>query len=128
MNERRRTEILNATEAIAKARSWDALTMKHVALRARLSRVLLYVYFKDKADLLSGIRERGFATLVHRFAEAASRETTGIDQVIEIGRAYVAFSQEFPARFDAIARSAFGEAAPKGTLIGHGMKCWALFR
>ena len=106
VKERRRTEILNAAEAIAKARTWDALTMKHVALRARRSRALIYVYFKNKTALLSGIRERGFATLAHRFTEAVSRETTGIDQLIAIGRAYVAFSQEFPARFEAIARNA----------------------
>jgi AcrR family transcriptional regulator len=73
VKERRRTEILDAAEAIANARSWDALTMKHVALRARLSRALLYMYFNDKAELLSGIRERGFATLARRFAEAVLR-------------------------------------------------------
>jgi hypothetical protein len=59
---------------------------------------------KEKTELLSGIRERGFATLAHRFAEVVSREATGIDQMIAIGRAYVAFSQEFPARFEARTR------------------------
>jgi hypothetical protein len=60
--ERRRTEILHAAEGIAKARSWDAWTIRHVALRARLSR---------------------------------------------------AFSQEFPARFEAIARTALRPASSR---------------
>ena len=39
-----------------------------------------------------------------RFVEAAERHRTGLDQVSAIGRAYVAFSQEFPTLFDALAR------------------------
>ncbi len=34
---------------------WDAMTMDQVARKARLSRALVYVYFKDKMDLMFGI-------------------------------------------------------------------------
>ena len=102
--ERRRAEILDATEAVAAEVGWDAMTMDQVARKARLSRALLYVYFKDKQDLLFGICERALATLTQRFSEAAARQKRGLDQMIGVGRAYVAFSQEFPVYFEVMAR------------------------
>ena len=102
--ERRRAEILDATEAVAAEVGWDAMTMDQVARKARLSRALLYVYFKDKQDLLFGICERALGVLTQRFAEAVARQKRGLDQMVGIGRAYIAFSQEFPVYFEVIAR------------------------
>jgi AcrR family transcriptional regulator len=98
--ERRRAEILDAAEAVVASVGWDALTMDQVARRARLSRALLYVYFTDKVDLMYGICERGLATMHQRFADAIARHRLGLDQIVGIGRAYIAFSQEFPVYFD----------------------------
>ncbi len=102
--ERRRAEILDAAEAVAGSVGWDELTMEQVARRARLSRALVYVYFKDKVDLQFGICERGLTTLRQRFAEAVGRHRTGLEKISAIGRAYIAFSQEFPVYFDVLAR------------------------
>src|SRR5258708_18180775 len=102
--ERRRAEILDAAEAVVGSSGWDELIMDQVARRARLSRALLYVYFKDKLDLMYGICERALATLRQRFEEAAARNRVGLDQILAIGRAYIAFSQEFPVYFDILAR------------------------
>jgi AcrR family transcriptional regulator len=102
--ERRRAEILDAAEAVAANVSWDELTMDQVARKARLSRALLYVYFKDKNDLMFGIGERALATLRQRFEEAVSRNRRGLDQMLAIGRAYIAFSQEFSVYFGVLAR------------------------
>jgi len=102
--ERRRAEIIDAAEAVAATVGWDAMTMDQVARKARLSRALLYVYFKDKTDLLFGLCERALATLTQRFTEAAGRHKRGLDQIVAIGRAYIAFSQEFPVYFEVMAR------------------------
>src|SRR6267378_5722340 len=100
--ERRRAEILDAAEAVVGSSGWDELTMDQVARKARLSRALLYVYFKDKTDLLFGICGRALATLRQRFEEAVARNKRGLDQMVGLGRAYIAFSQEFPVYFDTI--------------------------
>jgi AcrR family transcriptional regulator len=102
--ERRRAEIVDAAEAAGRDVGLDALTMDDVARRARLSRALLYVYFQDRSDLMFGLAERAMGMLHARFVEAAERHRTGLEQVSAIGRAYVAFSQEFPVLFDALAR------------------------
>jgi TetR/AcrR family transcriptional regulator len=102
--ERRRAEILDAAEAVAASAGWDDMTMDQVARRARLSRALLYVYFTDKTDLLFGVSERAMSILARRCSEAAARHKRGIAQLEAIGRAYVAFSQEFPVYFGVLAR------------------------
>jgi AcrR family transcriptional regulator len=102
--DRRRTEIVDAAEELYREVGWDAVTMDSVARRARLSRALVYVYFKDKRDLHFAIAVRAMQTLYERFQEASSRNELGLEKVVAIGRAYMAYGQEFPHYFDACAR------------------------
>jgi AcrR family transcriptional regulator len=102
--ERRRLEIIEAAEALYAEHGWDAVTMDQVARRARLSRALLYVYFKDKEDLLFAITERALDELRRRFEAAAAGHDLGIDQVSAMGLAYTLFQQERPFQFDACSR------------------------
>jgi AcrR family transcriptional regulator len=98
--ERRRAEIIDAAEQLYAEKGWDAVTMDQVAKTARLSRALVYVYFRDKEELLFGIGERAMQLLRERFEAAVARHPLGIDQVEAIGRAYMAFAVEFPHYFD----------------------------
>ena len=108
--DRRRAEILSAAAAVAVAEGIDLLTMDQVARRARISRALLYVYFKDKGDLHLGLCERGLEIMHERFATAASCNANGLAQLQAMGRAYVAFAQEFPVYFETLARFHASEA------------------
>lgn len=109
--ERRRAEMVDAAEELYAEVGWDAVTMERVAKSARLSRALLYVYFRDKNDLLHAITERALLELRERFVAAAAAHPLGIDQVQAIGRAYVRFQQEKPYRFDACSRFHAHQAA-----------------
>jgi len=102
--DRRRSEIIDAAEDLYRELGWDAVTMDSVAKRARLSRALVYVYFKDRNDLHFAIALRAMEALHARFVEASSRTRLGLEKIEAIGRAYVAFGHEFPHYFDACAR------------------------
>ncbi|MGQ0429365.1 MAG: TetR/AcrR family transcriptional regulator [Gammaproteobacteria bacterium] len=102
--ERRRAEIVDAAEALYAEVGWDAVIMENVAKKARLSRALIYVYFRDKNDLLHAITERALIELRGRFEEAVAKHRLGLDKVQAIGRAYVLFQQEKPYSFDACSR------------------------
>jgi AcrR family transcriptional regulator len=67
--------------------------------RARM-RALVYVYFRDKDDLLFAIGERAVRLLLERFKAAIAGTARGIDQVDAIGRAYMGYAHEFPHFFD----------------------------
>src|SRR5271163_4772857 len=84
---RRRAEILDAAEALYDKKGWDGLTVDEVARSARLSRALVYVYFRDKEELLFAIGERALGLLRDRFIEAAASHSLGMDQVEAIGQA-----------------------------------------
>jgi TetR/AcrR family transcriptional regulator len=102
--ERRRGEILDAAEALYIDKGWEALTVDQVARSARLSRALVYVYFRDKEDLLFAIGERAMRLLRERFAAALGTRQTGMDQIEAIGRAYIGYAHEFPHYFDFCSR------------------------
>jgi AcrR family transcriptional regulator len=102
--DRRRGEIVDAAETLYAELGWDAVTMDAVARKARLSRALVYVYFKDKRDLHFALVERALEELRVRFAAAAAGQDRGIDQCEAIGRAYLTFSLDLPHYFDACAR------------------------
>jgi AcrR family transcriptional regulator len=102
--ERRRVEILDAAEALYAKTGWDALTVDQVARSARLSRALVYVYFRDKEELLFAIGERATRLLRDRFIEASASHALGLDKVEAIGRAYMGYALEFPHYFDFCAR------------------------
>jgi AcrR family transcriptional regulator len=102
--DRRRSEIVDAAEALYAEVGWDAVTMDQVARRARLSRALVYVYFRDRADLHLALVERALDTLRLRFEAASQGKPSGIDEVEAIGRAYFAYAHELPHYFDACAR------------------------
>lgn len=102
--ERRRSEILAAAEKLYAKEGWDAVTMDQVARSARLSRGLVYVYFRDKEDLLFAIGDRAMQLLKNRFEAAAAGPGTGVQQVEAIGRAYMGYALEFPHYFDVCSR------------------------
>lgn len=102
--ERRREEILDAAERVFAEQGFDAARMDDIARAARVSRALLYIYFKDKTELHFGIGLRALGLLRERFAQARARHARGVDQVTACGRAYIAFAQEFPVYFQAISR------------------------
>jgi TetR/AcrR family transcriptional regulator len=102
--ERRRAEILDAAEALYVQEGWDALTVEQVARRARLSRALVYVYFRDKEELLFAIGERAMRLLRDRFIEAVASHASGVDKIEAIGRSYMGYAYEFPHYFDFCSR------------------------
>lgn len=102
--ERRRQEILDAALKLYAEHGWDAVTMDQVARQARLSRALVYVYFKDKDELLYAIAELAMTDMIRRFRAASARHAKGLDQAEAMGRAYIDFARETPHFFDACSR------------------------
>jgi len=102
--DRRRNEIVAATEGLYASMGWDAITMDQVARQARVSRGLVYVYFRDKDDLHLALVERALECLRRRFEDAREPRVNGLEEVAAMGRAYLCFAQDLPHYFDACAR------------------------
>ncbi len=110
--ERRRAEILDAAEALYAKQGWETVTVEQVARSARLSRALVYVYYRDKQELLFAIGERAMGLLRDRFTAAAAGQIKGSKKIEAIGRAYMGYAFEFPHYFDFMSRFHAHSMAP----------------
>jgi AcrR family transcriptional regulator len=102
--EARRQAILDAAEAVIKVHGWEETNFGEIAKRSRLSRSLVYFYFRDREDLFHAICERGLAQLEQRFVAALRAHRRGLDQAMAIGRAYLEFSRSDPLHFQVLTR------------------------
>ena len=102
----RRESILDAAEKVFFDKGFERCSMDDIARTAQLSRALLYVYFKDKTEIMRGIMVRAAEMLVAGFAAATRAGDTGMQQICNIGQAYYRFSVEQPAYFDALTQAA----------------------
>ncbi|MEM8485983.1 MAG: TetR/AcrR family transcriptional regulator [Bacteroidota bacterium] len=100
--EQRRNDIIDAAEVVFAQKGVDKATMADVAKEARLSRGLIYFYFKDKEDLYLAIMVRASRGLREAFEQAVTDEMRGFEKITAMGRAYVRFSKEQPAYFHAL--------------------------
>jgi len=118
--EARRVSILNAAEEVFFEKGFENATMDEVADRAELSKGLLYVYYSNKDDLAHAVAHRGLSIMIEMFEEAVSSKELGIDQISDIGAAYVHFARTYPDYFGLIAHL---EARPSCDETEHMLKC-----
>ncbi|MCH9829581.1 MAG: TetR/AcrR family transcriptional regulator [Gammaproteobacteria bacterium] len=102
--ERRRDAIVDAAEVVFGSKGYEQATMEQVAREARVSRALVYLYFKDKLELHLAVCTRGLQMLRERFVRAAETETRGADRVTALGREYMRFAADQPTYFAALSR------------------------
>lgn len=100
--EQRREAIIDAAELVFARAGFTTAKMEDVAKQARVSRALVYLYFKNKEELQFAICARALAILRERFVSAIAAVPTGYEQILAIGRSYVAFAKERPTHFMAL--------------------------
>lgn len=102
--ERRRESIVDAAERVFSAAGFDAATIDEVAAGARVSRALVYTYFRNKTELHLAICLRALRMLHARFLEVAAAHPRGYDRVAAVVRAYADLMRERPDYFEALYR------------------------
>jgi AcrR family transcriptional regulator len=100
--EQRRETIIDAAEVVFAHAGFAAAKMEDVAKQARVSRALVYLYFKNKEELQFAICARALSLLHVRFSAAVTTASTGYAQILAIGRSYVQFAKESPTHFMAL--------------------------
>ncbi len=71
-----------------------------MARRAGVSHAAPYHHFADRAALVTALAVEGFEAFAATFREAVARSEGGpLDRIREVGRAYVRFAFDDPARF-----------------------------
>ncbi len=95
-----RRALLDAAMELVRERGIDGFTLREVARRAGVSHAAPYHHFADRAALVSALAVESFGLFAQAFREAAaSAEGTHLDTIRAIGRAYIRFAFDDPARF-----------------------------
>ncbi len=98
--ERLREEIVAATEKLLiETGSADAVSIRAVAEAVGVTPPSIYIHFAHKEALILEVCERNFRALDAVIEEATCDECAPLDEVREIGRAYVRFGVEHPEQY-----------------------------
>ncbi|MCG8314106.1 MAG: TetR/AcrR family transcriptional regulator [Pseudomonadales bacterium] len=95
----RREAILDAAMDIFLSKGFEKTSMDDIAKQAKLSRSLIYVYFKDKDDVHMGLCLRAGYTLLTIKNGLMADSQSGIEKIRSSGDAYYTFYKQHPELF-----------------------------
>ena len=116
-----RQAILAAAGELFLEQGYERFSLRKVAERVGYSPTTIYLYFRDKDDLLFTVVEEGFERFGQQLAAAAESQEDPWERLIALGRAYVAFGLQNPVyyqlmfmqRADFLMHPPVGESQPR---------------
>ncbi len=94
-----RQEILDAARDLFVREGFENVSMRKIAEKIEYSPTTIYLYFKDKADLLDCICEETFARLVRKQNAIDQAGGDPIDRLKKGLRAYIEFGLKYPNHY-----------------------------
>jgi AcrR family transcriptional regulator len=94
-----RQAILRAAGELLVEVGYEGFSLRQVAERVGYSATTIYLYFKDKEDLLFAVVDEAFDAFLASTRAAAARSDDPRARLRELGRAYVRFGLEHPTEY-----------------------------
>ena len=91
--------ILDAAQQLFLTNGFDKVSIRNIADAIEYSPATIYLYYKDKNELLFALHQRGFVKMVGEFRPLLEL-TDPFEKIVEMGRAYIRFAIENPELFD----------------------------
>ena len=104
-----RQEILDAASELFVKEGYENVSMRRIADRIEYSPTTIYLYFKDKAELLESICQETFAKLIQRLTKIMEQPGDPVQRLKRGLLAYVEFGLENPHHY----RSTFMTPLPE---------------
>ena len=96
-----RKDILEAAKKLFVENGYEATSIRNIAEKIEYSPATIYLYYKDKNDIIHALHQDGFKLLVNYFKDVAAIENP-FDRLIAMGRAYMKFALENPELYNLI--------------------------
>jgi AcrR family transcriptional regulator len=93
---RRRAAILEASTRLFLRDGFERASMRRIAIEAGVSATSIYVYFRDKDELLGGIAEILFEEMRAQFERDGATVTAPLDRLVTFMRSYVTIGLQRP--------------------------------
>lgn len=97
--ELRRKQILKAAEKIITRKGMQNLTMDEIAESCELSKGTLYLYFKNKEELIISILIMTLDTFIRIMEGNLKKQSTFQERIRCLGESYLEFYKKYPAQF-----------------------------
>lgn len=91
--------ILSAAGELFLERGYNGFSLREVAERIGYSPGTIYLYFKNRDDILFTIADQGYQQFGAMLQDAVMSESEPVAQLIAMGRAYVAFGLTYQAHY-----------------------------
>ncbi len=97
--EEMRRLVLDAALRLFLENGFDKVSIRNIADAIEYSPATIYLYFKDKNELLFALHQQGFVKMIEAF-EPIFLLTEPFEKMMAMGRAYIRFAVENPQLFD----------------------------
>ncbi|GAB4035810.1 TetR/AcrR family transcriptional regulator [Spirosoma gilvum] len=97
--EEMRKLILDGAQKLFLANGYDKVSIRNIADEIEYSPATIYLYYKDKNELLFALHQRGFVKMVQQFQPLLTLNDP-FEKLVEMGRTYIRFAVENPELFD----------------------------
>jgi len=105
-----RQEILDAASELFVREGYENVSMRRIADKIEYSPTTIYLYFKDKADLLESVCKETFARLVQRLSKIMEQPGDPVERLKRGLMAYIEFGVQNPHHY----RATFMMPVPEG--------------
>lgn len=97
--EEMRKLILSAAQKLFLANGYEKVSIRNIADEIEYSPATIYLYFRDKNELLFALHQRGFVQMVQEFRPLLLISDP-FERLVEMGRSYIRFAVQNPELFD----------------------------
>ncbi|MBE9465291.1 TetR/AcrR family transcriptional regulator [Dyadobacter subterraneus] len=97
--EEMRELILEAARKLFLAQGFDKTSIRNIAEAIEYSPATIYLYYKDKNELLYSLHEAGFRKMMEQFSIVATVQDP-FEKLVAIGNQYLKFAIENPELYD----------------------------
>ena len=94
-----RDKILQSAQQLFLAKGLDQTSIRNIAEAIEYSPATIYLYFKDKNEIIHALHLDGFRLLVRHF-EPLVKFTDPFERLIEMGNAYIKFATTNPGVYE----------------------------
>lgn len=108
-----REEILEAARSLFVKEGYDNVSIRKIADKIEYAPGTIYLYFKDKADILRTICDETFDKLHRRLSAIAEDSGPPLEKLRRAGRSYIQFALDHPSEYQLIFMSRFETLAVK---------------
>ncbi|GAB3564690.1 hypothetical protein GCM10027578_10630 [Spirosoma luteolum] len=98
--EEMRRLILEAAQRLFIAHGFDKVSIRTIADEIEYSPATIYLYYKDKNDLLFALHQAGFRAMIEQMQPALASVDDPFERLIAMGTEYIRFAVSNPELFD----------------------------